>query len=90
MALIKCRECNKEMSGNAKSCPHCGNPNQPETIESTGKKWKGMQLWAILIGVAGIILFVKSDHENTVSAFMIFGGAIGFVLGKVGAWWYHR
>lgn len=25
MALIKCRECGKEVSSNAASCPHCGN-----------------------------------------------------------------
>lgn len=26
MALIKCPECGKEISDNARSCPHCGNP----------------------------------------------------------------
>ena len=26
MALIKCSECLKEISENAKTCPHCGNP----------------------------------------------------------------
>lgn len=26
MALIKCSECGKEVSGKAKSCPNCGNP----------------------------------------------------------------
>lgn len=26
MALIKCIECGKEISSNATSCPHCGNP----------------------------------------------------------------
>lgn len=26
MALIKCSECGKEISENAASCPHCGNP----------------------------------------------------------------
>ena len=24
MALINCPECNKQVSGSAKSCPHCG------------------------------------------------------------------
>ena len=24
MALIKCKECNKEVSDTAKTCPHCG------------------------------------------------------------------
>jgi len=26
MALIKCDECTNEVSSNADSCPHCGNP----------------------------------------------------------------
>jgi len=26
MSLINCKECNKEISENAKTCPHCGNP----------------------------------------------------------------
>ncbi len=26
MALIKCSECQKEVSSNAEKCPHCGNP----------------------------------------------------------------
>lgn len=26
MAIIKCPECQKDVSSNAKSCPHCGNP----------------------------------------------------------------
>lgn len=27
MALIKCSECNKDISEKAKACPHCGCPN---------------------------------------------------------------
>ena len=41
MALIKCPECNKEVSTNAETCPHCGNPlkkqmasTRPITYES--------------------------------------------------------
>lgn len=26
MALIKCKECKREVSDKAKTCPHCGNP----------------------------------------------------------------
>lgn len=37
MALIKCIECNKEISDKAKSCPHCGCPvniNETSTIKN--------------------------------------------------------
>ena len=28
MSIIKCSECNKEISDKADKCPHCGNPMQ--------------------------------------------------------------
>lgn len=31
MALIKCPECNNDISTNATVCPHCGNPLKAET-----------------------------------------------------------
>lgn len=41
MALIECKECTKEFSDNAKSCPHCGNPIGEQTkkiyTDDTGK-----------------------------------------------------
>ncbi len=50
MALIKCSECGKEISSEAKVCPHCGKPigNHNEAI-GYGK--------AVLIGI-GVILMV--------------------------------
>ena len=36
MTLIKCKECNKEISDKAKSCPHCGFPiEETQNIENT-------------------------------------------------------
>lgn len=34
MSLVKCRECGKEVSDSAKSCPHCGikNPAPPSPV----------------------------------------------------------
>ena len=34
MALIKCRECGKEVSDKAKKCVHCGCPIEKENIDS--------------------------------------------------------
>lgn len=45
MAMIKCHECSKEISSEAKSCPHCG--AEPE------KKTSRLSL-----GIAGIVLFM--------------------------------
>ncbi len=38
MALIKCKECNKEISSTAKFCPHCGYKNDIEVCPECGKK----------------------------------------------------
>lgn len=33
--LVKCKSCGKEVSANAKTCPHCGEPN-PHELGKTG------------------------------------------------------
>lgn len=48
MALITCRECGKEVSSQAKQCPHCGCAVQ------TGGIWA----MAILIGVIFLLIMV--------------------------------
>lgn len=37
MALIKCSECNKEISSTAKVCPNCGHKNENKTCPECGK-----------------------------------------------------
>lgn len=36
MALIKCKECGKEISTSATACPHCGNPALAKKVEKVG------------------------------------------------------
>ncbi|MDD6293363.1 MAG: hypothetical protein SOV90_09660 [Lachnospiraceae bacterium] len=62
MALIKCTECGKEYSGNADSCPNCGNPNPDKkdaknviVVEKTKGVWSAGRL---TIGIISILLFV--------------------------------
>ena len=33
MAIVKCRECGKEISTSAGACPHCGNPPLAKKVE---------------------------------------------------------
>ena len=53
MALIKCKECGKEISENATTCPHCGakNKNNNETAST------GVKVICFLIPLVGIIIF---------------------------------
>ena len=41
MALVKCKECKKEVSSSAKVCPHCGISLQKNTCPECGKTLKG-------------------------------------------------
>ena len=36
MALIKCKECNHEISSTAEYCPHCGYKNDVRTCPECG------------------------------------------------------
>lgn len=103
MALIKCSECRQEVSENATSCPHCGNPlktntvnvqtapDKPIELEFTSKKWKRVILVAVVIMVGGLILFgnLKGDEKFIGIVVVIIGFFVGLV-GKIGAWYSNR
>ena len=63
MALIKCKECNHQISSQAKTCPNCGCPIRSEDIESTKSALGGCL--KLVIGFVLIIfligLFNKSE-----------------------------
>ncbi len=47
MALINCIECGKEISDQAKACPHCGMPLK--------KKGKGFAVASLVLGIIGCV-----------------------------------
>lgn len=96
MALIKCQECNKEISDKAASCPSCGCPiaGNPTEIEATGKEWKSIQLFSVLGVIFGMIIFFVGAAKSSNGAMgfgviCFLGGLIGFMIGRIGAWWHH-
>lgn len=50
MALVKCKECGKEVSASAKTCPHCG-------ISNPGVKAKDAALMVMLLVAIGALFF---------------------------------
>lgn len=101
MALITCPDCQKQISDQAPACPHCGRPAQPavppekvQTIEATGKKYKGMQLIGSLLICLGVISCVYQMNNPASSSIMtIIFMASGFlimIVGRFGAWWDHE
>lgn len=103
MALITCPDCQKQISDQAPTCPNCGRPiaathaneKKVQTIEATGKYWKGMQLFGGMSICIGIISCVRLfSYPETASpivpvAFLILGVLL-LIFGKFGAWWEHE
>ncbi|MBS6252534.1 MAG: zinc-ribbon domain-containing protein [Clostridia bacterium] len=54
MALIKCKECGKEISSNATVCPSCGY----KKINESEKASFGILAICFLIPIVGIVLFI--------------------------------
>lgn len=96
MALIKCSDCNKEVSSSAPSCPHCGNPISATTIEQTGKKWKKMILTSYgLVAFGFFLIFTGYDSDERIvytilSQLMIWGGVCMWIYAKFSTWWHHK
>ena len=58
MALIKCRECGREISDQAPACPGCGVPTVTDkvvTTQQTGKGWKGLQAVGVMMIIVGMV-----------------------------------
>lgn len=61
MALKKCLDCGKEVSGNAKACPHCGSTtfDLAHAIGEAGNAMMGCGCLLILLGGAlMLVLFL--------------------------------
>ena len=54
MALISCKACGKEISRNAKACPHCGEPPPKRT---------SLVVWLVL----GLLCYAAVQCSNTTS-----------------------
>lgn len=73
--LIKCKECGKEISEEAQSCPNCGCPNIKEKNNLKKKRASQLSAWAILlcwfpyVSFVGFILalvdLIQNDKETS-------------------------
>jgi len=79
MALIKCKECGKDVSDKAAACPHCGAPvelpaapAQPVPDAAQGTTKKKMNIWKIIVLVFVALMVIgffakKEEPQNTTS-----------------------
>ena len=94
MGLIKCPDCEREISATAVSCPNCGRPISPGvmlkpatpvTIEATSKSYKGSMAVGVLGILGAVVLLMLGATEIGVIM-----GLLGFALyigARLGAWW---
>ncbi len=56
MAMIKCRECGKEISSRAENCPHCGYKTRYGRSEAENKNSSVMAIVMLVLIVVGLIM----------------------------------
>ncbi len=95
MALIRCAECDKEISDKAKQCPHCGCPLKAHKVKKMGESGGGINTWIIVCAVLCFIialmeifkLYIYIDVDIKSSLFTVgrldiyVMGYLAFVLG---------
>jgi xanthine/uracil/vitamin C permease (AzgA family) len=106
MALLKCPDCDNDISSLATNCPNCGYPiagggttqahgGKVVTVELTGKKLKLYKLIGILVSFVGILIMMIGVIKDNVGALIIgiiivTGAAIWLTVNKFLIWWHHK
>ena len=60
MAMIDCRECEKQISSRAKTCPHCGCPNEHPIQTHAFEIGVGVAIFLLLLSY----LYASSSNPN--------------------------
>lgn len=102
MALIRCPECNSDVSDKAAACPHCGYPicrttrapGGAQVIDRTGRGWKAVRLLGWLLIIGGVLILsaerAPDDAGRGPIGWWLAGAGVACVItSKAGAWWYH-
>jgi L-lactate permease len=103
MALIKCPECQTEVSSLATACPKCAAPiaqiaaakavgQQVTTTERTSKRIKKHALLSALLLIFGFIMVIGAGESNgmrTIGALIAAVGLVWFLTTRVRGWWHH-
>lgn len=99
MALINCPDCGNKVSDLAPACPKCARPihapahtagyapPKTQTVEQTGKLWKGLRLLGPIMAIVSVIASPLLGSFGTVTLLLLGLGA--WIMGKIGSWWYH-
>jgi hypothetical protein len=89
MALIRCRECRREISSKSAACPGCGAPVTTKSGPATGKVnvvrpgagWERLGFLTIILGLLAFIF--GGGHIIQIGAFGMAAGFVIFVIGRL-------
>lgn len=95
MALTTCRDCGKQVSDLAPTCPACGAPIATATartsvvaIERTAKRFKVQSLLS-MIGTGIGLVAVYANPEWLPGSVITAACLIWYVSTRVRIWWHH-
>jgi hypothetical protein len=63
-------------------------PPAIQTIEKTGKGWKGLMLLCVFCMGLGVLALCAGDSSGT-GVMLIMVGLVVYILASIGAWWEH-
>lgn len=96
MALIKCRECGKDISNQAMACPQCGYPLRQKTLKRPEGK---IQLQSILsmgliaLGLIwGVVNFIGIDQQSPsiIPLILVCAGFLWYLVNRFRIWRLNR
>ncbi len=103
MAIIKCGECNNDVSDKATACPKCGAPvfksgeniaadAKLNTVQETSKKFKLQSLLSVLTLIIGFVLAGTSEDPvyTSIAIFLIIMGMGWYIINRFRIWWHHK
>lgn len=101
MALVKCEDCDKEVSTRAAACPNCGVPLSAQqgdvradgsyvTTQGTAKSLKEQQLLAALVLAIGLVMTFSASEDSSLSGFgalLTVGGLLWYLGARISPRW---
>ncbi len=83
MALVKCKECNGDVSDRAYSCPHCGielNPEQGEYYKWRIARLKRIRIFTTIMPFVSLLFCVGFRVEPATTLFCTGLPVIGLII----------